>query len=266
MPVLSLPDFAMHYRTHGEGAETIVLIHGNIASTRWWDKFLPLLPPAYTAVFMDLRGCGQSGHPAGGYTIAQFAADVHALVRALGREQFHLVGHSMGGQIAMYYALAHPAAVRTLTLVDSVPAAGLALDDEARRMFDVLRTDKTALRQAVNTCMPFSDDGDFAQLITDDAWQCAPNIYSDNPATMHDTVLLPRIGDIAAPTLIVHGRHDQIIPPDTMASTIAAWPDAQVVWLPACGHSPPIERPVIFSEIFLQFIKHYPITHKEVIT
>jgi branched-chain amino acid transport system permease protein len=264
MPFIQQHDFAMHYKITGTGPEIIILIHGNIASTRWWDKYLACLPHGYRAIAMDLRGCGRSGRPHSGYTIDQFAADIQFLVEGLELKKFHLLGHSMGGQIALYYALQHPQLVQTLTLLDSVPATGLALDDTARAAFDLLMTDKAVLQQAVDACMQYSSDREFALSACDDAFRCAPNIFKDNPGTMHQTVLLEQAGSITAPILIIHGREDLIIPLATMASTIQAMPSAQVVIFDNCGHSPQIEQTARFSDVYNNFINQHPINQKEV--
>ena len=262
MPFLEQHDFTMHYEITDSGPETILLIHGNIASTRWWEKYIAYLPEGYRAVAMDLRGCGRSGHPTSGYTIRQFAADVHFLAEKLGLNRFHLLGHSMGGQIALYYALHHSQMVQTMTLLDSVPAAGLALDDVARAGFDLLMTEKAVLEQAVASCMQYSSDHQFIRQACDDAFGCAPNVFKDNPETTHQTALLHHVGLITAPTLIVHGREDLIIPLATMDSTIQAMPQAKVVLFDECGHSPQIEHPQEFSRVYHSFINQYPITIK----
>lgn len=260
MPFIQLPDFTMHYVVHGDGPETIVLIHGNIASTHWWEKFCALLPSGYRAVAMDLRGCGKSGRPVKGYEIRQFADDIYHLIRRIGLGKFHLMGHSMGGQIAMYFTLTHPEYVHTMTLLDSVPAAGLTLDDDSRKFFDVLRTNKAVLQQAVDACMQYSFDREFAIQACNDAWGCAPNIYHDNPETMHSTVLLDKVGTITAPTFIIHGREDLIIPYKMMDSTVKAMPAATLAIFDDCGHSPQVERPSKFSEVYFGLIKRHPIT------
>lgn len=255
MPFVQLPDFLMYYVVRGDGPETVLLIHGNIASARWWDKFLANLPRGYQAVAMDLRGCGKSGKPARGYTICQFAEDIRDFTEQTGLKKFHLVGHSMGGQIAAYFTLQYPKLVKTLTLVDAVPATGLDLDEQTRGFFKILLQDKAALRQAMDACMQYAADKEaFAALAWQDAANCAPKIYQDNPKTMHDTVLIDRIGSITAPVLIVHGREDLVIPLAAVESTIAAMPAAQVVVFDRCGHSPQLEIPELFTQTYFQFV------------
>lgn len=259
MPFIDQPDFSMYYEMSGSGSETILLLHGNLASVRWWDKYLPHLPPGFRAVAIDLRGCGCSGRTAAGYTIAQFAEDVHFFTQQLNLTKFHLIGHSMGGQIALLYALQHPGIVKTVTLLDSVPASGLRLDDDARAAFDVLMTDKAVLQQAIHACMQYSDDHAFVERACNDAFHCAPQVFTHNPVTMANTGLLDKVQSIDVPVLLIHGCDDLIIPIRDMDATIQAMPFAQVVIFEQCGHSPQIEYPEKFSEVFNNFINKYPI-------
>lgn len=258
MPFAELPDLTMHYVSQGAGSEPIVLIHGNLASVRWWDKFLNRLPLKYQAFAMDLRGCGKSGKPDQGHTIAQFAADIMELTRLLQVPSFHLLGHSMGGQIAMYLTLHWPQAVKTLALLDTVPAAGLALDDTIRDGFALLQQDRTVLQQAMASCMQYADDnGEAARIAFADAAACSAAVYRDNPETMHDTVLVDRLGELAVPVLIMHGREDLIIPLAAVESTMQAFPQAEKMIFERCGHSPQLEIPEVFASTYLRFLERY---------
>lgn len=257
MPFLHLTDFNMHYTVRGQGSNTLVLVHGNVASLRWWNPVLAGLPAGMRAVAMDLRGCGDSGHPDAGYSIDRFSEDIHQLVLQLNLAEFHLVGHSMGGLICAYYTLQHPERVRTLTLVDSVPMDGLGLDDAKRAMFELLINDREVLRRAIGACMQYSSGTGFAEQAFADASRCAVNIYRDNPETMNDTNLMDRMQEIGKPVMLIHGQEDLIIPLEQMAATIEALPQAHVHILERCGHSPQIEKPAEFMALLWEFLhKH----------
>lgn len=255
MPFADLPGLRMHYIIHGNGPETVVLIHGNLASIRWWDKFLDRLPNQYRVIAMDLRGCGKSSKPDNGHTIAQFASDIMDLARILNIPSFHLLGHSMGGQIATFLTLHWPEAVRTLALLDAVPATGLVLDDAIRESFALLEQDKAVLQQAIASCMPYAtDNGEFARIAFEDAANCSAAVYRKNPETMQDTVLIDRLGEIAVPTLIMHGREDLIIPLASVQSTMQAFVQAEKIIFEGCGHSPQVENPDGFASTYLRFL------------
>jgi pimeloyl-ACP methyl ester carboxylesterase len=110
----------------------VVLLHGNGGHAHWWDALVPDLVPGWRLVAPDLRGHGESAwaEPPR-YAIADFAADVTRVLDGLGLAQAVLVGHSMGGRVAAWYASEHPERVRALAVLDSrvdpVPdAAGAA--------------------------------------------------------------------------------------------------------------------------------------------
>ena len=122
----------LHYVIGGEASgegDPVVLLHGWTQTWRGWRKVMPLLAAGgHTVVAPDMRGFGDSEKPAGGYDGLTVAEDVRQLVRGLGFDSFHLVGHDIGGWAAYPLAASHPEAVRTLALVDSLPP-GLGFDE-----------------------------------------------------------------------------------------------------------------------------------------
>jgi pimeloyl-ACP methyl ester carboxylesterase len=83
MPFISLPDIKTHYKRAGDGQTAVVLVHGNIASWRWWISVLENPPAGCTVYAPDMRGFGESEHPEGGYNIEQFAKDLNAFVNEM---------------------------------------------------------------------------------------------------------------------------------------------------------------------------------------
>jgi pimeloyl-ACP methyl ester carboxylesterase len=110
----------LHYVIAGEGPP-VVLLHGWPQTWYHWRKIIPPLARRYTVVAPDLRGYGESDKPAAGYDKRTMAADVHALVQALGYPRIRLVGHDRGGRVAHRYALDHEDAVERLALLDIIP-------------------------------------------------------------------------------------------------------------------------------------------------
>jgi pimeloyl-ACP methyl ester carboxylesterase len=105
----------------GRGGLRVVLVHSLAGNSTHWSKQLEHLRRTRRAVALDLRGHGRSEQPKNGdYTIAGMAGDVAAVADTLGLDRFVLVGHSMGGGVALTYAGAHPDRVAGLVLVDPI--------------------------------------------------------------------------------------------------------------------------------------------------
>lgn len=255
MPFLNLPKWRMYYQEYGTGPNVIVAVHGNLASSLWWKFLLPHIPKQYRFIAMDLRGCGKSTHTSSGYEILQFVDDIKILTEKLELKQFHLLGHSMGGQISLAYAGVYAKQIQSLTLVDSVPADGLRLTEEGRQNFKELQKNNIVLRKAVESCFPYYRDAAGIDRFWRDAMHCSPEIYFSNPETMHDTILLQQAAEIKVPVLILHGRQDVIIPVTEMIHTIGVMQAARVVLLEKCGHSPFIEQPECAAGEFFGFLK-----------
>ena len=128
------PGLRLHYVTAGEGARTIVLLHG-FPQTWWeWRRVIPpLVEGGFRVVAIDYRGAGHSWRPAGGYDKVTMAGDVHRLLREhLGIEEpVVLVGHDIGLMVAYAYAQAYRDAVSHLAVVDA-PLPGTAVFDRLR--------------------------------------------------------------------------------------------------------------------------------------
>ncbi|HET8617546.1 MAG TPA: alpha/beta fold hydrolase [Acidimicrobiales bacterium] len=106
------------YRMSGEGP-TVVLIHGIAGSSTTWRAVMPALAEHYTVIAPDLLGHGQSAKPRGDYSLGAYASGVRDLLAVLGQERVTVVGHSLGGGVAMQFAYQFPERIERLVLVAS---------------------------------------------------------------------------------------------------------------------------------------------------
>src|SRR3954449_1836545 len=106
------------YRMAGEGP-AIVLVHGLAGSSTTWWPVMPALAERYTVIAPDLLGHGKSGKPRGDYSLGAYASGVRDLLTVLGVRKATVVGHSLGGGIAMQFAYQFPERLERLVLVDS---------------------------------------------------------------------------------------------------------------------------------------------------
>src|SRR5207302_11184721 len=103
----------------GAGGPVVLLIHGIVGCAEQWDQVVPLLAERYTVVAPDLLGHGESAKPRGDYSLGAYAASVRDLLVALGHRRATVVGHSLGGGVAMQFAYEYPPFAERLVLVSS---------------------------------------------------------------------------------------------------------------------------------------------------
>ena len=116
---ITLHGHRVSYRTAGDGDQVVLLIHGIVGCAAQWDQVVPLLAERYTVVAPDLLGHGQSAKPRGDYSLGAYAASVRDLLVALGHRRATVVGHSLGGGVAMQFAYEYPPFAERLVLVSS---------------------------------------------------------------------------------------------------------------------------------------------------
>jgi len=119
MPFANVNGIKFHFQRVGKGPD-VVMIHGLAANLAfWYFRIIPFLMIDFCITAYDLRGHGKSEMSDSGYTSADMAADLDALLDHLGVEKAHLVGHSFGGQVALHYATLRPERVLSLTVADT---------------------------------------------------------------------------------------------------------------------------------------------------
>lgn len=118
MSTLDLGEVSLAYAVEGEGAP-VLMLHGHGGWRDSWELQVAALAPRYRTLRMDLRGHGDSSKPAGPYTMGQLAADAAAVIRHAAGARAHVLGHSLGGAVALQLALDAPELVRSLVIINS---------------------------------------------------------------------------------------------------------------------------------------------------
>lgn len=242
--------YRIHTVEHGTGEEAVVLIHGLSGSSRWWARNIPELAERYRVVLPDLVGFGRSPRP--GLRLPRLRDVADLLVRWMdgaGLERAHLIGHSMGGQLATHLAARHPDRVDHLVLVS---AAGVPRP----------LTPRSLIRFGMDI-MPLWRWGDpkFLPTIVGDAWTAGPLtlLQAIGDIVLDDVrPLLPRI---SAPTLVVWGERDPWVPLDHAWEFRSAIPDARLAVLRRASHVPMVDRPADFNRLVLRFLGGEPVGH-----
>lgn len=133
MAFIEINNVNVHYESWNEaGTETIIFLHGFTGSTKTWHEVVPLFPTTYRIIAVDLIGHGLTDSPddSSHYTMEYQIELLHVLVDRLQLSPFHLVGYSMGGRVALSYAVRYPNELASLILESATPG----LMDEEERM------------------------------------------------------------------------------------------------------------------------------------
>lgn len=254
MPQLRVNGISMYYERAGRGDPSLVLIHGNVASSRWWEPVWGKLAEHFSVVRMDLRGCGRSERPGWGHAVPQYSADVRELIRELGLENVVLVGHSMGGSIAMDMVVSVPGAFRGLILVNPAPAEGMVTSEERRPLIEQMIRDRHLMRMALAAVVPTAAEGDFFEALVDDAMIAGPTMVP-NYVSLGYADYRERLAAVRIPTLIVYGTLDSLISLDMMIRTQKTIPGSELILYEGVGHSPNVEAPERLVKDIVRFVQ-----------
>jgi len=238
----------IYWDEQGEG-DPILLIMGLCYPSCMWYRTRPTLAARYRTIALDNRGVGQSEMPPGPYPIALMASDALAVLDAAGIESAHLFGISMGGMIAQEFALQNPARVRSLILGCTACGGPLAVraKPEANQM--LMARAKMTAEQAAEAAIPFIyDPGTPREKIDEDLnvrrpWFPRADAYSAQLQGILAWEAYSRLDQIAAPTLVIHGENDLLVPPGNGQLIAQRIPGAKLVLIPHAGHIFTTDKP-----------------------
>jgi len=224
----------------------------------WGEAFRGALEASFDVVAFDNRGIGLSAPIDGPFTIAEMARDTAELLAALGLESAHVVGISMGGMIAQELALAHPERLRSLSLGCTYcggPGSRLIPEENGRKLLEGMASGdrEKAIRASyeVNLSPSFrADEGHYAAFheMATRVPAAKQTIELQVQAIFgHDTSA--RLGEISAPTLIVHGTADGVLPFPNGELIASLMPAARFVPLEDVGHMFWWEQPERSAEL-----------------
>lgn len=249
---LAVDGIRVHYRDRGAGP-AIVLLHGSNASLFTWEGWAATLSREHRVLSLDLPGHGLTGpDPEGRYSAAEMAERVDHFAAALGLEHFSVAGNSMGGDVALHLALAHPARIDKLVLVDAhaypqplptmlalftVPVLG-----QLTRWITPRFAVALSVRDVYGDPSRVTDEGidRYYELLLREGNREATRQRLSN---RRDDGLGAHYGEIHAPTLVLWGSRDRWIAPDKGERLAREIPGAKLVILDGLGHVPMEEDP-----------------------
>jgi pimeloyl-ACP methyl ester carboxylesterase len=245
----------IRYFSGGQG-DPLVIIHGGGDGARAWLRNADELSKNYSVYIPDLPGFGHSQSASNKFHLPEYVAFIEDFSHTLGIESFHLVGHSIGGGIALHYALKSPQKVKGLVLVSSWclgieaalwvrllshPALSRSLGEAG---IAVLKGVKWLARLFY---APFR----FANPITRVKMDIGKTMITFRGQT---TVLQDRLCELTVPTLLVWGAGDRIVPAAHAYAAAGLIPDCQLHIFEGCGHSVYKQRAGEFSQLVANFL------------
>jgi pimeloyl-ACP methyl ester carboxylesterase len=253
MAFLTVNGARLHYTTWGEptpGRSPIVLIHGSTHTGQVdWGEMAPRLAGAgYHVIVPDCRGHGQSENPHLSYSFAEMAADTAGLIRGLGYDRAHVIGHSNGGNVALLTLMQHPGV--THTCVPQAANAYISADLVEREppVFDPQRVEREApewMNQMIAWHGPTHGEGYWRDLLR---------------LTLHELITKPNyapadLGQVRRPVLVIQGGADSVNVPGRHAEYIAEHIPQAELWVPeGVGHNVHMERADEWLRRVLDFI------------
>jgi pimeloyl-ACP methyl ester carboxylesterase len=263
MEKINVNSFQLAYERRGEGAP-LVLLHGFPLDHHLWSEVAPLLEDTFDVILPDLRGFGSSTMIDAPHSMDDYASDIASLLNHINIPKAAIVGHSMGGYVALAFARLYPDRVSGLGLVSSQVLADTPERKEGRYK-SAADVEANGIGSVVDAMTP--------KFTADERWQAyarasmerqQPAAYVGALKAMAErpdsTLLLSSLRDGYAgqggafhfPIVIIHGDADALIPIDRAREIKAALPQAHLVEIPGAGHMPMMESP----EKTAQALKH----------
>jgi 3-oxoadipate enol-lactonase len=260
--LLPLAGRRLYYDLAGpEDGPVVCFTHSLASDSGMWAEQVPsLLAAGFRVLRVDMRGHGGSDPVAGDYTMDLLAADVAAVIDALGIRKVHYIGLSIGGMIGQAFALNHPDTLRSLMLCDTSPATM----QDAQAAW----APRIAAATEANSLTALAD-GTMERWFTDAFKLRNPGRWTQIRDTIVGTTargflgcaaailnfdFVPRLPVLKVPTLVVCGADDQGTPPAGNKRIAALIPGGRYEEIAQARHLPNVERPAVFNPIMMSWL------------
>jgi pimeloyl-ACP methyl ester carboxylesterase len=267
-----LDGLSLHYLVEGGGGQPVILVHGLGGFAEYWRETIPALAVRSTVYALDLPGFGRSAKPRVPYGPIYLAGALRAFMESLGIGQASIVGHSLGGAVAVTFALMHPLRIDRLALLGAVVPGftyrlswlpRLALVPGLGEALAACRSPR-AVKACLARCfyapsraeLDFLVDSFSAERMNAAAraavLACARGLRTECVERRAD--YQRALATLEMPVLMIHGRQDRVVPATHCAEVTSGLPRATVRWIDRCGHFPHLEHPSLVNGWLDEFL------------
>jgi 3-oxoadipate enol-lactonase len=258
MPFIENQAAKIYWDEQGSG-EPLLLIMGLSYASNMWHRTRPHLAQDFRTIAFDNRGIGRSDVPSGVYPIALMASDAAAVLDAAGIASAHVFGVSMGGMITQEFALQYPQRVRSLIL-GCTNAGGPHVVRAAPEVLQVLTRQGMTPEESSEAIIPFIYDSATPRARIDEdmalrmKWYPTPQGYMGQLQGIIQWDAYSRISQITAPTLIIHGETDQLIPVANASLIAERIVGSRLELIPHASHIFETDQPGIAIRFITEFL------------
>ena len=249
---------SIRFLEEGNSAQVLLLLHGLGASAERWEFVIPLFSEKYRVIVPDLIGFGHSEKPSVDYTTEYFTDFMYKFVSKLNIKNFHIIGSSLGGQIAAEFTSKHNELVKKMVLVspsgimkhstpalDSYIMAALYPNSESATMAFQTMSGKTRI-----------DENIVNGFVERMKMPNAKMAFMSTLLGLRDAdIITEKLGLITIPALIVWGENDPVIPIKYSEAFVSSINDCRFYKMQKCGHTPFVEDPKGFFDLVSDFLK-----------
>ncbi|MBV9718210.1 MAG: alpha/beta hydrolase [Candidatus Eremiobacteraeota bacterium] len=253
MPTFRASDGAgLAYEERGSRSPAMLFVHGWQGDGSLWRELIQALPADVRTLAVDLRGSGESREAAGPYTIERFCADLRELVESRGGGPVVVVGHSMGGTVALRFALDAPELTAGLVLVAPVPASGGGYSPKGEAYLRATAGDPAAAKAWLARTLTQPDRGITLERVCTAASRTDPSAALQSFDSWAHADFAEATRGIQAPVLVIAPEHDS---PQVHQERVAALlPNVRYELLPNSAHYAIVENAQEIAALIAGFI------------
>lgn len=256
MSIVVIDNQAVHYEAFGRG-RPVLFLHGWLGSWRYWFPTMEVVAEDFRTYSFDFWGFGDSRRKLTQESIQNYSDQVIRFLDALGIDQVQLVGHSMGGMVAIKTAITYPDRIQCVATVGA-PIDGNSLSWLLKLTDQPLFANAFARmpwvrRRLFRFFLGETSDQAIGEMIDDSVKSSAVSLRQA-VSSMWRTDLRPELSRLKVPALIVHGGRDDVVQPN-QADLFDNVPQAEVVRMPRSRHFPFLDEATQFNDTLLHFLK-----------